>query len=131
MEAVYVQIAIIESVLRIQIPTRLRTFWLTYPGGRSLSRQVAITGCTNTNDDQLDRIYGLCPVNEVLDEARISPWLLVQQVVPIGLFASSSILVWRIGDESAHLYMIDSYEQCSPYGPKPLYPVTGYELTLE
>jgi hypothetical protein len=129
MEKVHRQIEVIESNLRIHVPSRLRDFWLRHPEGVAISSSVEIRSCPTTKEDFLERIYGVHPVNEVLSAAKESLWLLIQQAVPIGAFASSSILVWRIGDDEVKPHMIDIYEDCSNGGPKTLYPVIGLNLS--
>lgn len=120
--------ASLQSILRTQLPSKLGQFWLRHPSGLLLNRPVVIADCPTTQDDLLDKIFGLYPTNEVLFEMREHPWLLVQHVIPVGSFGSSSFLVCRIDDDIARLYMIDTYEQCESVGPKTPYPVTDCDL---
>lgn len=121
-------IAVIESCLRVRLSSALRAWWASNPTGVSVRRPVMLIDCPTTGDDFLDEVWGVLPENKVLAAIQDHPWTVVQHVLPIGTFASASLLVCRFDDELSRLYAIDIAEQCGPYGPKTLYEVAGMSL---
>jgi hypothetical protein len=104
-------VEVIEACMRGRFPPRYRRWLLETNGEIACDISVVMEHNPFSKDDILDAMFGIRPSDhsfDILSQAKEHLWLCRHHMVPVGTFASASLLAIKIdGSGDERLFCLD------------------------